>query len=121
MVKPKPQASPQPETPGEDFSKQHPLLREGTQIDGFLQAAQKRKEAKEFQIEELEQWKACVNGLAASPNGRLFLQNMVKYTGRNDPANIRDTMKMVDVGIKSAFYLTWVRPFLDPSLRKDIE
>lgn len=119
MVKPKQPVSPQAE--GEEAQPLHPLLRNLSQVDELLKASAARKEQREFQITELETWRDCVNGLAASPNGRMFLQSMVQFSGLFDPANIRDTMKCVDVGVKSAFYLKWVRPYLNPDLRKEIE
>jgi len=99
----------------------HPLLRGKSQVEDLLNAAAKRKEHKEFQIEELERWKDAVNGLAASPNGRLFLQSMIKFTGLFEPANRGDATKMVDSAVKATFYLKWVRPFLNPDLRSTIE
>jgi hypothetical protein len=120
MVKHKPQASQAPETEGK-VSTGHPLLNQMLQTDAFAEAAQKRKEAKEFQIAELETWKATVQALAQSPDGQLFIKSLVQHSGMFSSPHYKDTLKMVDVRLKSAFYLDWVRPFLTPDMRKDIE
>lgn len=119
MVKHKPQASPQ--TGDDTMGTGHPLLAQMTQTDAFAKAATDRLAAKEFQIAELETWKETVKALAASPNGKLFIQSMVQHSGMFSPATYKDTMKMVDVRLKSEFYLRWVRPFLSPELRSAIE
>lgn len=118
MAKQPPQASLQDEVTQQPL---HPVLRNLSQVDELLKAANQRKEQKEFQITELETWKECVNGLAASPHGRMFLKSMLQFSGIFEPASVRDTMKCVDAGIKAAFYMKWVRPFLNQDLRKEIE
>lgn len=118
MVKPKPQAS----QPSEDkVSTGHPLLNQMLQTDAFADQARKRQEFQEFQIAELETWKATVKALAASVDGQLFLKSMVQHSGMFSSPNYKDTLRMVDVRLKSAFYLDWVRPFLTPDIRSTIE
>lgn len=122
MVKPKPQASPALAEGAETtMSTGHPLLAQMLQTDKFAADAQKRKEFQEFQIAELETWKQTVLTLAASTNGQLFLKSMVQHSGMFSSPNYKDTLKMVDVRLKSAFYLDWVRPYLTPDLRSTIE
>lgn len=99
----------------------HPLLKNLSQVDKLIKASQERKDQQEFQITELEKWKDCVNGLASTPNGQLFLKSMLQFSGIYEPASVRDTMKCVDAGIKAAFYMKWVRPYLNQDLRKEIE
>lgn len=105
----------------DEYARQHPLLRNASQVDDIAAALRKSREAKEFQIEEVEKWKDCVKALAASPNGKLFLKSMLQFAGYGEPANIRDTMRMVETAMKSAFYLKWVKPFLTPEVRSTIE
>lgn len=120
MARPQePQASP-PEQ-AEDNSRLHPLLRGQNPAEALMAAAQRRKEQKEFQIEELEEWKKCVNGVAATPNGQMFLRSMIQFSGINDPPELSNPQRMVTNTIKAAFYLRWVRPFITPDLRKEIE
>lgn len=122
MVKHSRQASPvTPEPQEADYSRTHPLLRGESQVDSLLAAARKRNEQKEFQITELEAWKTCVNGLAATTNGQMFLRSMIQFSGVNDPPMLGNPQSMVVNTIKAAFYLRWVRPYLSSDLRKDIE
>lgn len=119
MAKPKQQASQAPDT--DSVNTGHPLLAQMTQTEAFAKAAQQRAAAKEFQIAEIETWRETVNALAATPMGRLFIKSMVQHSGMHEPPSYRDTMKMVDVRLKSEFYLKWVRPYLNPDLRSAIE
>lgn len=119
MVKPKPQASPQADSP--EAPPLHPLLRNVGRLDELHARAQKRKEQTEFKIEELASWKETLNRIAATPDGQLLLKSMVQFSGLMSPRSISHTMLMVEDKLKAAFYLTWVRPFLAPQLRKDIE
>lgn len=123
MARPQePKASPQvqPEQ-AEDNSRLHPLLRGQQPSEAFMAAAIKRKEQKEFQIEELEEWKKCVNGVAATPNGQMFLRSMIQFSGVNEPPELGNPQRMVTNTIKAAFYLRWVRPFINLNLRKEVE
>ena len=114
--------SPQPTEPeAENFDTAHPLMRHSPQVDNFLKAAEQRKQQKEFQIEELELWKDAVIGLAASPNGRLFLKSMIQFSGYFEPVNTGSAQMMIERAIKASFYLKWVKPFLSPELRSTIE
>lgn len=117
MDKRKPQASQAPEK----VSTGHPVLDQMLQTDAFAEAHRKRKELEEFQVAELETWKQTVMVLAASVDGQLFLKSMVQHSGMFEPPSYKDTLKMVEVRLKSEFYLKWVRPFLTPNLRSAIE
>lgn len=122
MVRPQePKASPPSEEMSEDNSKLHPLLRGQNPAEALMAAATRRKEQKEFQIDELEEWKICVNGLASTPNGQMFLRSMIQFSGVNEPPELGNPQRMVTNTIKAAFYLRWVRPFLNPNLRKELE
>lgn len=122
MVKPKQQASPQsPEAVEEDHSRTHPLLRGESQVEQLLKAAQARKDEREFKIEELQVWKDCINSLAATPNGRMLFKSLLQHSGIFDPPNLANPQRMVTNTIKASFYLSWVRPYLQPELRKELE
>lgn len=121
MAKPKEPASPPTSDNAEDNSKLHPVLRGQSMADKLLAAQHQRKEEQEFRIAELEEWKTCVNGLAATPNGRMFLNSFLQYSGMFDPPHLANPSRMVTNTIKGSFYFSWVRPYLQPELRKDIE
>ena len=123
MVKQTPPESPQisEEAQQEDFSTAHPLMRNRSQTGDLLEAALKRQDANDFKIKEVAEWKQCVNGLASTPNGRMFIRSMIQYAGYNDPPAVNNPNKMVTNTIKGSFYLTWVRPYLTPEVRKELE
>lgn len=123
MARPKQPESPQQsEAPAEeDFSRAHPLNRHRSQTDELLERALARKDADDFKIKEIAEWKACVNAVAASPNGRMLLRSMIQYAGYNDPPQVNNPNKMVTNTIKGSFYLTWIRPYLEPQVRREIE
>lgn len=124
MVKPQ-----QPESPpsegtepqAEDFSRAHPLMRNRTQTDTLLEDALKRKSVDDFKIKEIAEWKLCVNAVANTPNGRMLLRSMLQYSGVLDAPALNNPNKMVTNAIKGAFYLTWIRPYLKPEVRKELE
>lgn len=123
MAKHKQPESPQQseEVAQEDFSTAHPLNRHRTQTSDLLEAALRRQDATDFKIKEIAEWKVCVNAVASTPNGRMLLRSMLQYSGVLDVPQVNNPNKMVTNTIKGSFYLTWVRPFLEPEVRKEIE
>lgn len=109
------------ETAQEDFSRAHPLNRHRSQTDEMLERALSRKDADEFKIKEIAEWRACVNAVASTPNGRMLLRSMLQYSGVLDAPSVNNPNKMVTNTIKGSFYLTWVRPYLQPEVRKELE
>lgn len=99
----------------------HPLLKNEAQVMQMLKQWQNLENKEEVVIERIEEWKECVNRLASTPDGQHFLRMMIKFSGLFAPANSRDTVKMVETVGKQAFYLTYVRPYLNLTLRKEIE
>lgn len=100
----------------------HPLLRHPGKIDDMMAKLKDRAAGKEFQVEELQEWKLAVSRLADSPDGKVFLAALVQFSDYFAPqGKTRDTVKMVEDRCKIAFYLTWVRPFLTATQRSEIE
>lgn len=123
MVKPETQAS-QPlaeEATEEDFSTAHPLMRKRNQSQDFLEAALARQNKDTFKINEIAEWKKCVNTVAASEAGQMLLRSMLQYSGVLSVPNVSSANQMVTNTIKGAFYLTWIRPYLQPEVRKELE
>ena len=108
-------------TPTSEVGGQHPLLNRLPQVDDILKRLADKKERQEFKITELEEWTNCINRLASSPDGQLFIRSMIQFSGLYQPGNIRDTLGMVEDKCKAAFYLQWVRPYLQDQLRKEVE
>lgn len=99
----------------------HPLLKGEQQLMDYFRRMRENKEHQEMRVEELKEWKATLNRLAATKDGAHMLRVMVLLSGLFQPGNIKDTVRMVEDSGKADFYLRWIRPHLDPSLRKEIE
>lgn len=117
-----PESQPSSEPPAqEDYSRQHPLMRNTPQVQHMLEDALKRKSEREFKINEVDEWKRCVNSVAASDHGKLFIRSMIDFSGVMAPPQLGNANAMVTNTIKGAFYMTWVRPFLEPKVRRELE
>lgn len=122
MAKPKtPESQPSEQAPEEDFSRAHPLMRNKNQAEDLLEKALKRQHVDEFKVNEIVEWKKCVNAVAASEHGALLLKSMLQFSGVLSVPNLGSANQMVTNTIKGSFYLTWIRPYLNPEVRKEIE
>lgn len=122
MAKPKaPASQPSEEPKQEDFSTAHPLMRHGNQTTDMLEKAMVRKDFDDFQIKEKEQWRIIVNSIASTQNGKLLFKSMIDYAGVLAPPPINNPAKMVTNSLKGAFYFTWIRPYLNPEVRKELD
>lgn len=105
----------------EDFSTAHPLMRNKSQAQDMLEKAMSRKDENDFKIQEVAQWKQCVNAVAASDNGKMLLRSMIQFAGIMEPPVLNNPNRMVTNTIKGSFYLTWIRPYLEASVRRELE
>ncbi len=94
-------------------------------IKNIVDRIQERKEAKaDFfakNKEKEEEYKKALNGMAGSANGKYFLKVLIEYIdlfGFKGSLEPRDMF--VDKG-KKQVYLGMIRPYLEESVRKDIE
>lgn len=99
----------------------HPLLKHGNIADEFMKTLAARDKAKEFKIEQIEEWKKAINRLAATSDGQLFIRAMLEFSGYHDDDAVINATKMVEDKGKQAFYKRWIRPYLEKSLRNEIE
>ena len=99
----------------------HPLLKGESQVLEYVARQRENKEQAAMHAEELKEWKATLNRVAATKDGAHMLRVMITLAGIFQPGNIKDTVRMVEDNGKADFYLRWVRPYLDSTLRKDIE
>lgn len=109
-----------PEQPSERHTG-HPLLKNDSQTTELLKRFQQQQESDEAIIERIEEWKDSLNRLASTADGQHFLKMMIKHGGIFTPRNTSNTVKMVEDAGKSAFYLKYVRPYLDAAHRQEIE
>jgi len=99
----------------------HPLLRGESQALDYFAKIRENKEQVAMKAEELKEWKATVNRLAATKDGAHVLRIMVLLSGAFQPGNIKDTVRMVEDNGRADFYLRWIRPYLDKTTRAEIE
>lgn len=104
-----------------EHERSHPLRRGGGIAEHFADAAKKRAHAEEIVIERIEEWKEMLNRLASSPDGQMFLKLMLRANNLFTPGTSRDTVRAVEDKQRQDFYLRHVRPYIDPSLRKEFE
>lgn len=99
----------------------HPMLKNEAQVMKMLKNWQQLEDKEEVIVERIEEWKACVNRLAATSDGKHLMRMMIKFAGIFAAPNTANTVKMVENAGKAAFYLTHVRPYLEVTLRHDVE
>lgn len=122
MVKPsKPESQDSKEPQEVNFDTAHPLMRSHSQAQDAIERSLKRKDAVDFKITELEEWKRTVNAIAATDNGKLLFKSMLDYSGMLMAPDITNANKMVTNTLKGAFYFTWIRPYLETQVRKELE
>ena len=119
MAKRTPKDYHDPATPSRNTG--HPLLQGSNQALDIMEKIQQRQQFKEFQIEEIAKWRETINRIMATQDGRTLLKAMIGFSGLLGPQDTRDTLRIVEQRWKLAFYLTWIRPYLDPTIIKDIE
>jgi hypothetical protein len=123
MVKAKqPESQPSAEEPQqEDFSRAHPLMRHTTKAQEGLERLLAKKDGEEFKVKEIAEWKLCVNAVAKTREGRMLLRSMLQYSGMFDAPALNNPNRMVTNTIKGSFYFTWIRPYLEPEVRRELE
>lgn len=99
----------------------HPLMQTHSRIEELLSNFDKRKAGEELVIEQIEEWKAALNGMAGTPNGQIFLRVMIKASGLFTPGSSGQTVRSVEEKNRADFYLRHVRPYLDKAHRSEIE
>lgn len=104
-----------------DGGSAHPLHKNLSRVSEVMDRIAGKDAAEEKFIEDVEDWKKCVQSLAGSPNGTQFLKIMVRHMGLYAAPNTQNTVKMVEDAGKRAFYLTFVRPYLTATHKGEIE
>ncbi len=100
----------------------HPLLRSESHMMEVFQRGLAAEKQEEKLIEQVEDWKLCINRVAATADGQQLLRNMFKFAGYFSPeANAGNGVKLVEMEGRRKFYSLYVRPYLEPKLRKEIE
>lgn len=71
--------------------------------------------------EEVEEYTKALNGMANSPNGKLFMRKLVRYCGVFAFDQKIDPAKLVADEARRKVYLELVRPYLTNETRMELE
>lgn len=80
-----------------------------------------KERQKEIAIENLEEYRKALNGVAATPNGQLVFKTFIKAFGVFAVRPSRTDVALVEHKALREFYLTLIRPHLDTDLRQTLE
>lgn len=99
----------------------HPLMSQVRASQDMIKRLNARDDQIEFRIEQEKEWKACLTRLAATKDGAMLLRTMLRHNGLFAPKKGSGAERLLKTEGAQAFYLEFIRPFLDKELRKDIE
>jgi hypothetical protein len=99
----------------------HPLTKQVHAAEDMMKRLNASKEHDDFKIEQASEWKKCVNSLASTKEGKMFLRTMVTFCQLHTPKRGQGAERLLKVEGAQSFYLEVVRPYLERELRADIE
>lgn len=89
-------------------------------VSRILEQREQREKQEGVIEERKEEYKKALNGVASTPNGKLVLELLVKASGVHEPVDTTNARSLLRANDRN-FYLKFIRPFLEPKLRKDLE
>lgn len=90
-------------------------------VDKLLKDRLQREEQKKIAVENQKEWQGICNKLFATPNGQYFLKLLIKFSGIFEVDDDLNPANMLKANGRKEPYLKLIRPYLDPTLRKEIE
>lgn len=93
----------------------------GGSIDDILRKREQRKHDEAILKEEIEQYTNAVNRLFSSEDGKFFLKKLVMYCGVNSFDKQLNPAKLIEDSGKRKVFLELIRPFLDKTIRAELE
>lgn len=90
-------------------------------VSKILQQREKKEESYVIAKERQDEYKKALNGVASTPNGEILLKTLIKASGIHTPDKGSDVSTLIRMGERRNFYLTFIRPYLEPKLRKELE
>jgi hypothetical protein len=90
-------------------------------VDKLKEQAALRAQKEAVEIENIDEYKKALNGMASSEYGKLFLKTLLKYCNIFEYNNSLDGMKLIENNAKKNLYVYLIRQFLEPEIRRDIE
>lgn len=92
-----------------------------TTAERLLAQQAEREESEVIARERLEEYKKALNSVAASPHGEIVLKTFIKALGVFSVKPNRDGVALVADKALREFYLSLIRPHLDPEIRRNLE
>lgn len=99
----------------------HPLHRTVSRVEKALERIAGQDSREEAMLENIEEWKKCVRGIASSTHGQYFLKVMNRHSGAFAPPTPENATKVVLNAAKQEFYFKFVRPYLEATHKGEIE
>lgn len=91
-------------------------------VDKLGARSQAREKQKEMTQAQLEEWKQVILRLCANSDFQHFLKGMVEFSGLfTDEITRTDAVKLIEDRGRKQFYLKFVRPYLDKTIKSTIE
>lgn len=87
----------------------------------IAQDRENQKKVREIQVENEKEYMRALNGVAATPNGQIFLKQLIKCCKVFTVDEERDGVKLMEERGQRKLYLKFIRPYLDITLRRNIE
>lgn len=99
----------------------HPLHRTMSRVEQALDKMSNKGAQQETILENAEEWKKCVLGIASTTNGQHFLKMMCRHAKVLAPPSPENATQVVLNAARQEFYLRYVRPFLEATHKMEIE
>lgn len=90
-------------------------------VSKLLRQRELENEQKSIIIENQEEYKKALNGMASTPNGDLVLKTLIKAMRVFDPVTAQNNVALIECNAQKNLYLTYIRPYLTPELKQEIE
>lgn len=91
-------------------------------IDKMLDKKKMEEQRKALLEEEIAEWKACIERIFSSPDGKFLAKKIIKYSGVFSFDSERlDGSKIAEAAIKRKFWLELFRPYLNKVTRTELE
>lgn len=90
-------------------------------VSKLMADREKRSQQEELAIENMGEYKKALNGVASTPNGQLMLKTLIKACGVFTVSKESDAISLIRHNERRNVYLQYVRPFLEPDVKKELE
>jgi hypothetical protein len=90
--------------------------------DRLIAARAEREKKEALAIENALEYQKALNGVASTPNGKLFIKTLIKACGVFDPDKEgSDAAALIRQSERRNVYLKFLRPYLEPQFKQELE